>query len=142
MSGMLNVVRCPTVMDRDRTRRSPREESVNQEREEEWNDGADDLRTWVFSGPNMRFTARIADEEFLDQVRKGDIGFTGGDRLHMRVRQRIRTKGESTRNSFTVVRVVQHRPMAPPKDRSSPAVKRPTPGSAFTPSAPWRGGPR
>ena len=84
---------------------------------------ADDLRTWTFSGPNLRFTARIADEQFLDQVQNGAVTFASGDRLHVRVRQRIRTRGQVTSSFFTILQVIRHHPA--PRQKSMLADQGP-----------------
>ena len=65
---------------------------------------------WTFADDDMAFDARVVDGEFNERLAAGLIDFASGDELRIRVRRRTTQTGDSPRTTFTVLKVLDHRP--------------------------------
>ena len=67
---------------------------------------------WTFADDNTVFEAKVVDGEFNEKLAAGLIDFASGDELRVEVRRRTTEIGDNARTTFTVRKVLDHRPAA------------------------------
>lgn len=65
---------------------------------------------WRVSDGSTTFFAGIADEAFVDRVRRNEIVFASGDRLRVMLRHRQFQTMDGLRSEYTVLEVIEHVP--------------------------------